>query len=148
MKKSDIELAIEELHSRMSRLEKEVGLPKLVPPGWHNARILGAERRESRGGKFYWALTIGTIENYPDLKLWMNLLERVQSPVEEVCSTFGYELRHDDSPPWPDTNPTILVGRKCRVRVEHEQFGTKTVAAVRDISPPQANGLRPGPYDL
>jgi hypothetical protein len=112
-----------------------------LPPGWYSIRVDGAQETKSRSETPGVELTMCVEDprEHANRLLWDTIWITQASLgfVKQKLEAMGYPIPQGGF----DLDPNSLVGRRCRVRVDHETYEGKTRVKVKGYGAPDGGSF-------
>lgn len=98
----------------------------LIKPGIHSATVIGASIKRNQNGKLHVAMDYETESRIVNHQMYLTTNPGTANAAKQLKDAFGIESFKDV--------PSI-VGQKCGLRIEHEEYNGRIQAKVRYINP-------------
>lgn len=98
----------------------------LIKSGTHHATVIGAAMKRNHNGKLHLALDCDTGSRIVNHEMYCSTPAAAQNTAKQIKNAFGIESFKDV--------PNI-VGQKCGLRIEHEEYNGRIQAKVRYVNP-------------
>jgi hypothetical protein len=109
----------------------------LIKPGVHHATVIGAAMKRNHNGKLHLALECDTGTRIINHEMYCSTPAAAANTAKQIKNAFGIESFKD---------VPKIVGQKCGLRVEHEEYNGRMQAKVRYVNPD--NSTEAGEEDL
>ena len=96
---------------------------ELPPPGTYEAEVLDAKEYTSRSGNptLKLRLELEAVEDGRIFNEWLSLQDKMMWQVEKMLNSMGFVTEDD-----VDIDAETLIGRRCKVKIKHEENGEYT----------------------
>ncbi len=98
----------------------------LLKIGNHHATVTGAAMKRNHNGKLHLALECDTGTRIINHEMYVSTPAAAANTAKQIKRAFGIESFKD---------VPQIVGKKCGLRVEHEEYNGRTQAKVRYVNP-------------
>ena len=98
----------------------------LIKPGIHNAVVIGAAMRRNQNGKLHLALDCETGSRIVNHEMYCSTPAAAQNTAKQLKNAFNIESFKEVAQ---------IVGQKCGLRIEHEEYNGRIQAKVRYVNP-------------
>ena len=109
----------------------------LIKAGAYHATVTGAAMKRNHNGKLHLALDCDTGSRIINHEMFCSTPAAAQNTAKQIKNAFGIESFKDVKQ---------IVGQKCSLRIEHEEYNGRVQAKVRYINPD--NSTEAGDVDL
>lgn len=98
----------------------------LLKPGNHHATVIGASMKRNHNGKLHLALDCDLGNRIISHEMYVSTPAAAANTAKQIKRAFGVESFKDVGQ---------IVGKKCGLRVEHEEYNGRMQAKVRYVNP-------------
>jgi hypothetical protein len=98
----------------------------LIKPGTHHATVIGAAMKRNHNGKLHLALDCDTGTRIINHEMYVSTPAAAANTAKQIKNAFGIESFKD---------VPKIVGQKCGLRIEHEEYNGRIQAKVRYVNP-------------
>lgn len=109
----------------------------LIKPGIHSATVIGAAMKRNQNGKLHLALDCETGSRIVNHEMYCSTPAAAQNTAKQLKNAFNIESFKEVAQ---------IVGQKCGLRIEHEEYNGRIQAKVRYVNPD--NSTEAGDVDL